>query len=106
MTWQEKRDLIEEVFSGTTLDGQRTGINVDVITGQTNHRYKRWRFKLHGNALIDGVYGKIADCGTFCIALHSKRPSWIPLLWTISATCGVMLMKSIRAGTLNVRYSV
>ena len=41
-----------------------------------------------------------------CMALQSTSPSWIPLLRTISSTWRVMLMKSIRAGTLKVRYSV
>ena len=41
-----------------------------------------------------------------CMALQRTSPSWIPLLRTISSTWRVMLMKSIRAGTLKVRYSV
>ena len=41
-----------------------------------------------------------------CMALQSTSPSCTPLFLTISSTCGVMFTKSIRAGTLNVRYSV
>src|SRR5262249_24446440 len=41
-----------------------------------------------------------------CMALQRTNPSWTPLLRTISSTWRVMLMKSIRAGTLKVRYSV
>src|SRR5208282_59777 len=41
-----------------------------------------------------------------CIALTRTRPSWTPLLRTISWIFGVMLRKSIRAGMLKVRYSV
>ena len=41
-----------------------------------------------------------------CMALHSSSPSCTPLLRTMSSTCGVIFTKTIRAGTLNVRYSV
>src|SRR5205823_6333737 len=41
-----------------------------------------------------------------CIALQSTRPSWTPLLRTVSSTCGVMFRKAIRSGRLNARYSV
>src|SRR5689334_8216961 len=41
-----------------------------------------------------------------CMALTSTRPSWTPLFLTAASTWAVMLMKSIRAGTLNVRCSV
>src|SRR4051812_23263777 len=41
-----------------------------------------------------------------CIALHSKRPSPIPDFATSFSIVGVMFSNAIRAGRLNVRYSV
>src|SRR5437867_271791 len=41
-----------------------------------------------------------------CMALIRHSPSLTPLSRTASSTCGVMFRKSIRAGTLKVRYWV
>src|SRR3954454_1386906 len=41
-----------------------------------------------------------------CMALTRTRPSRTPLFLTTSWIWGVMLTKAIRAGRLNVRYSV
>ena len=38
--------------------------------------------------------------------LMSAKPSLTPLFLTAASTCGVMFTKSMRFGTLNVRYSV
>src|SRR5512139_2642984 len=38
-----------------------------------------------------------------CIAFTRQSPSRTPLSFTAASTCGVMLTKSILAGTLNVR---
>jgi hypothetical protein len=63
LSLKEKRALVEEAFTGTMLDGSRMGVYVGVVPGQTNHRHKRWRFKLLGNAVINGTYGR-----TRCVA--------------------------------------
>src|ERR1700693_5595945 len=41
-----------------------------------------------------------------CIALQRTRPSRTPLFATTSSTLGVMFSNAIRAGKLNVKYSV
>lgn len=56
MTWKDKRDLIESVFSrdtDTKIDGRQPGIYVAPIDGQIAHRRKKWRIMLRGLAIGD-----------------------------------------------------
>ena len=54
MTYEEKKALIEQVFSGITVDGMRCGIYVDVTNPEGNRRNKVFRFQIVGN-LVDFV---------------------------------------------------
>jgi hypothetical protein len=53
-TWDEKRALVEMVFSGRTAEGKRMGVYVEWIDGQEARRQKAWRYSVHGR-LIDVV---------------------------------------------------
>jgi site-specific DNA recombinase len=52
MTWEERRQLAEMVFSGHTPDGRRMGIYIKRVEGQEGRRYRRWDYAIHGH-LID-----------------------------------------------------
>jgi hypothetical protein len=59
LTWEQKRELIEEVFQGTLPDGRPAGVYIVApVGGPPNHRYKTWRFQLRGSAEINGVFGR------------------------------------------------
>ncbi len=58
MTFEQKRELVKDVFDGTTLDGKPMGVYVEAIDGQSNHRSKVWRYKLCGNITAEGEYGE------------------------------------------------
>lgn len=57
MPFEAKRELLDQVFNGTTIDGKPMGVYIEAIDGQPTHRYKRWQYKLLGNAAIDGHFG-------------------------------------------------
>jgi len=52
MTWEEKRELLQMVFGGKTVDGQRMGIYVERIQGQEGRQHRQWRYMIKGH-LID-----------------------------------------------------
>lgn len=52
MSWEEKRALVEAVFSGRTPDGRRMGVYIERVDGQTKYRRKRWKYTIRGH-LID-----------------------------------------------------
>jgi hypothetical protein len=59
LTWEQKRELIEEVFQGTLPDGRPAGVYIVApVGGSPNHRYKQWQFQLRGSAEINGVFGR------------------------------------------------
>jgi len=58
LTWKQKRELIEEVFNGTTADGNPMGVYIEAVPGQSDNIRKQWRFKLRGNAALDGCWGR------------------------------------------------
>lgn len=52
MTWDEKRALVELVFSGTDEAGQRLGVHIEPYNGPRTNSPKRWAFRIKGH-LID-----------------------------------------------------
>jgi site-specific DNA recombinase len=56
MSWEEKRHLVELVFSGTTSDGKRMGIYISAIDGEGGRQYKRGkkqRYTIRGHLIQD-----------------------------------------------------
>lgn len=47
MTYEEKRALVETVFSGKTPDGKRMGVYIEWDKGKNN----RWTFNIHGHLI-------------------------------------------------------
>jgi site-specific DNA recombinase len=52
MTWEERRGLIEMVFSGETDDGKRMGVFVSWGDDQAGKRHKVWKYRIIGH-LVD-----------------------------------------------------
>ncbi len=61
MTYEQKRMLVEDIFSGTMLDGRRMGVYVTPIDTGRNTKSKRYRYRIHGRIEWAGV---IQDCVT------------------------------------------
>jgi DNA invertase Pin-like site-specific DNA recombinase len=51
-TWEEKRGLMELVFSGEQTDGNRLGVYIEWVEGQEARRRKSWSYHVRGR-LID-----------------------------------------------------
>lgn len=49
MTWEEKRQLTEMVFSGKTLTGKRMGVYVRPAQGDNARSHRKWEFTIHGH---------------------------------------------------------
>jgi len=90
MTWDERRALVQMVFSGTTSDGSRMGVYIEKVPGK-----KRWKFAIHGHLIhAEGVTfqnGTSDDGRGFCAAVQQSdlltkassvtRPGrWVPTL--------------------------
>ena len=52
MSWDQKKALVKQVFSGHTVDGRKFGVYVDVINCEGARRDKNFKFEIVGN-LID-----------------------------------------------------
>lgn len=57
LTQKQKRELVEDVFSGVTLDGRPMGVYISVVPDQVHYRQKKWQFQLFGNAAINEFCG-------------------------------------------------
>lgn len=51
MTFEQKRDLVQRVFSGKTPDGKRMGVYVTWLDGKETRGRKRFRFTIRGHLI-------------------------------------------------------
>lgn len=51
MSYEDKRSLVEMVFSGKMGDGKRMGVYVERIDGQGNQRPRKWSYAIHGHLI-------------------------------------------------------
>ena len=48
MTWEDKRALVQRVFAGKTVDGERRGVYISWLDGPDDGGPKRYRFTIKG----------------------------------------------------------
>jgi site-specific DNA recombinase len=53
LTWEEKKRLIEMVFGGNSVAGQKLGVYIEEIPGQEHTKPRRWRYTLRGHLIND-----------------------------------------------------
>src|SRR5262249_15116072 len=51
MTWEERRRLMELVFSGFMDDGHRMGVFVEWVDGQERKKHKLWNYRIRGHVV-------------------------------------------------------
>jgi len=71
MTWDDKRALASQIFSSMTPDGKPTGIYIFSIDGQQSHRWKKWRYALHG---VTPPAEWMSNKGVVQCARHCRAP--------------------------------
>ena len=87
MTWEDKRALLEAVFSGKTPDGHRMGVYVERIDGQAAYGHKHWKYTLRGHLIdetgitmspeqVAAVYGEPDGAATKQRELATKLGRW------------------------------
>ena len=55
MTWQDKRDLVEYVFSGLDKDDNRLGVYITFV--DTKGDSYKWKYEIRGQLIEEGGFG-------------------------------------------------